>query len=260
MHETTLGAYLQRLRKLKLEGPEGERRPWSQSRLAKESGLSLAYIKKVEQSKVHSSDRALNKIADALELDSAQRHYIHNLTHHAVSRRPGPSQEPALVGIGFGERQYLDSLDPAAAAILDPHWNVLYSNSAYSRIFPGLVDDGNVLTWFFLRQESKVVMVEWETEAHLTVRWWKHLMTANQLGSNADDLYEKCMLSPDFERMWNEPDVAVARPSAQKILRSIDDGTLSVYNTRLWAPTDPNVAHTFYLATRMGSEDRAIWY
>jgi hypothetical protein len=110
-------------------------------------------------------------------------------------------------------------LEPHLVAYLDERWNVLHANDAYAKAQPGLLDDGNVLIWYFRNPHSREVMMDWLGEARHLVAWFRAQMARYQSPAWAMDLLVQLGKDPDFGRMWRTEDVEFGRPSPYMRLR-----------------------------------------
>lgn len=250
----TLAAFVRRARDNYRPDSTAPTQRLSRTKLAADAGLSQGYIIKIEQGLTRRpSDAALSKIAGALRLNPAQRDHLFALAHMEpnipgddLSALAGSERIEHVTKVTSEDRNFLDSLNPNLAAYVDVYWNVLYGNKAYFDAFPGLEEHENVLTWFFHCPDARLVMVEWEAEAQLTVDWFRSFMAAYPNDAACKAVFESCDSSPDFVRMWNAHNVIDNRAHPEKIMRDKSTGNIYALTVRLWRPPSSTERHTLY--------------
>ncbi|MEV1296157.1 helix-turn-helix domain-containing protein [Pseudonocardia sp. NPDC049635] len=244
------------LRQLRERAPSGHRRGGGMSRaeLATLAGRGISYITKLEQGEAHSpSFELVESLADALEVTDAERQHLHDLRTHRRDTccEPRPSAET----ITPANKAYVDNLVPALSSFVDDAWNVLYPNSAYTRVYRHIDDPtiSNVLLWFFFVPESRHIMVEWEREAQLTVAWLRGLMVGNHLnGVDRTDLIQRLSRSSEFRRMWTEGGVALGRHKEEMLVRDLDRGTVLHLRAQVLKWPNPASSLQLYLGVDVG--------
>ncbi|MEV0245435.1 helix-turn-helix domain-containing protein [Nocardia sp. NPDC050712] len=237
------------LRKLRDE------RHMSREKLAFAAGVSASYITHLEGGDREHPTRA---VVDALigyldgirPLLPVERRHLYDLA--GLVEDAFPSVEKLRSDIGADMRHGLLVHRPNAASYIDTRWNVLSCNDVYADMFPGLVEDVNVLRWFFGNEMSKRVMVEWEREAGLTVNWLRGLI--GQTGDTAwsTSLLEELGGYADFRSMWAAGGTAYGRETPDMQLRNPNTGEtykLSVQMFRVDSTNHPNRMQ-FFLGVR----------
>lgn len=202
-------------------------RGYSREELSGLTHHSASYLAQLETGQKQSPTTDwCDAFARALELTDTETQHLHNL---AAPPHPGPHllNPPPIEAyrelVDEDMRTAAQALEPHLVAYLDERWHVLYANDAYSNAYPGLIDDGNVLIWFFCNPLSRQIMVEWEPEARLTVAWFRALMARYQSPAWAMELLEQLGQDPDFVRMWQTEDVEFGRPTPHMHLRDQAD-------------------------------------
>jgi transcriptional regulator with XRE-family HTH domain len=225
----------------------------SRTEVASRAGIAFSYLTKLEQGAAsHPSPEVVNNLADALQANDVERRHLHDLV--AYDRESVLSPFEVYSPIVTDEMQiYIDHTVPHLAGLVDDAWNVLYANSEYARIYRHLDDAavGNVLVWFFHVPEARAIMVDWETEARLTVAWLRALMARRPRSALFVQLLERLASSRDFERMWHSQEVLMGRPSAYMYVHDLDhnEGIRLIAQVHAWP--DPTVALQMYLGVRL---------
>lgn len=192
----TFGGLLRRLR---------DERRISREKLAFAAGVSSSYITHLEGG---DRDHPTRAVVDALiryldrisPLGDAERRHLFDLAGLAEDRFPGVEELRGQISDDM--RNGLVVHEPNAACYLDTRWNILSCNDSYASAFSGLVDDGNMLRWFFGNELSTRVMVEWEREAAMTVDWLRGLIGQSGDTEWAAELLAELGEYPEFRRMW----------------------------------------------------------
>jgi len=148
-------------------------------------------------------------------LADAERRHLFDLAGLSVDAFPAVPELRAEIGAEM--RNGLRLHEPNPASYLDTRWNILSCNDAYAATFPGLVDDINVLRWFFGNELSKQVMVEWEREAALTVDWLRGLIGQSGDTGWSTEFLDELGAYPDFRRMWNGGGTTYGRTRPMRI-------------------------------------------
>lgn len=208
----------------------------TQSDLARSTGYSNTYVSHIEQGhQKHPSKDVLDQLAKALQLNPTDTRHLYRLA----------GLSPALPRTRTGsitqdDIDYVDMLSPHLAAILDSKWNVLHANTDYYRIYRGLETVGNVLYWFFLVPDSHRIMLEWESEARLTIGWLRHLMVLYP--GEYDEVLSKCSSSEQFRTFWGDQEVFEGRQSSQMLVRDLDHDMDRTLTAQVWPdPTRLNL-------------------
>ncbi|MFQ6391815.1 helix-turn-helix transcriptional regulator [Nocardia sp. KC 131] len=192
----TFGGLLRRLR---------DDRRISREKLAFAAGVSSSYITHLESG---DRDRPTKAVVTSLiayldrigRLADAERRHLFDLA--GLTEETFPAVPQLRAEIGADMRNGLRLHEPNAASYLDTRWNILFCNDAYAATFPGLVEDVNVLRWFFGNELSKRVMVDWEREAALTVDWLRGLIGQSGDTAWSAELLEELGGYPEFRTMW----------------------------------------------------------
>ena len=193
--------------------------------VAELAGLSTTWYTWIEQGRdVSVSPIALARLAQALRLDRAQRHYLFEL---AGKRDP----DPGASGIDEFPAPVVAAVSAIAAPayILDRSWNARAWNSAAQRLFVGWLDlprDRNLLKFIFLHPGARVLISDWERRARRVVAEFRAHCGAHLGDDGLHGLIDELRrLSPDFAAMWERHGV-LGREGGERTFNHPEDGFL----------------------------------
>jgi transcriptional regulator with XRE-family HTH domain len=111
-------------------GGQGRRRARGLRReeLAELAGVSVDYIKRLEQGRGHPSAGVVNSLARALRLDRADYEHLCAVTGHAAADGRVPRQ------VGPGPERLLERLDGVPVCLCDAAWTVLAWNPSWEAL------------------------------------------------------------------------------------------------------------------------------
>lgn len=183
--------------------------------LADLAGVGLTWYTWLEQGRdIQVSPQVLAAIARALQLEPAERAHLFRLAGQAP-----PAPDPATA-ISPRLQRVLDAWDPFPAHVTGRRRDVLAWNRASEAIngWSRLPDDRRSLVWFmFMVPEARQLLVEWETEAPLTVAALRaeagRELSAPDYQDLIADLLEN---SPDFAALWARQDVRGRREGLKR--------------------------------------------
>lgn len=234
--------------------PEPARRPaLSRTKLAAAAGVSEGYLIKLEQGvSDNPSADLIDRLALALGASDLEHQHLRDL---AAPPLMSPHDPVERVTITADHREYVDNLCPNLAGYVDETWNVLYANDEYARIYRNIVECGNVLMWFFGEPQSRRIMIEWETEARLTVAWLRSHMARRRGNAAFTAILEQLARYPDFVRMWQQQEIRAGRHTPYMRVRDLDRGEDLTLMAQVFPTPDPQEALQLYLGVRVPSPD-----
>ena len=200
--------------------------------LADAAGLGVTWITWLEQGRdVRASAAALSRLADALQLSTAERASLFDLADSRDPRAEAPDDtlSPALLA--------LPGLMGAPAYLLDHTWTARAWNDAAAALFAGWLDadatDRNLLRYVFLHPAARMLIVDWETRARRLAAEFRadfHRRPADaEMGALVDGL---CRDSALFEDCWRRQDV-LQREGGERRFRHPARGELGFVQTTL---------------------------
>jgi len=224
----------------------------SRDQLAAESGVSTGYVIKLEQGRSERpSATIVERLADALHTSPVERQHLHDLAAATTVAEPDSSEgevrSPEITPVML---ETVDRLVPQLAGYVDQAWNVLYANAEYARIYRHITEVQNVLVWFFAVPESRAIMVEWETEARLTVAWLRGLMARRPADPMFAAVLRRLAGFADFRRMWEQREILMGRHTPYMLIRDLDCGEQISLLAQVYPWPDPTQALQLYLGTR----------
>ncbi|MFC1473138.1 helix-turn-helix domain-containing protein [Rhodococcus sp. D-46] len=247
----SLGDYIRGLRERGTEVGGGMTRQM----LATAMHTSVAYVAKLEAGRAKSpSVSVLQAISETFELTPHEVRHLYNLARQTPTER---ESEPVTDGVGtqifeLRERRALDALNPHPASYLDERWNLIACNSAYDELFPGLVENGNVLRWFFFGDQSRSIMVDWTDEAKLTVAWFRALMGRYYYADWAQSLLSELNEVPIFREFWSLGEVSFGRDNPLMKVRHPETREVTTLHVRVYTHIDGyGGAGQFYLGVKL---------
>ena len=228
----------------------------TRQQLASGSFASMSYIAQLESgSKDGPSPEFLEATATALTLGSADQRHLFNLARQTPTEREVTTTPWTIADyrtlITPDMKTAIAALNPHLVAYLDERWNVIDCNSAYDKAFPGLVDEGNVLRWFFSTPASMKVMVEWEAEAALTVSWFRALMGRYYNPDWAVETLEELSEFPRFRELWSREEVRFGRHQPFMHLRDAETGERYSVHVQVHAEMRGKYPLQMYLGVRL---------
>jgi transcriptional regulator with XRE-family HTH domain len=212
----TLGSFL-RDRRAKLDPvvlgfPKGRRRTPGLRReeVAQRANISTTWYTCLEQGRggPPSAD-VLDRISRSLMLTKAQREHLFVLGLGATSEPRSATEAgvaPRLQGV-------LDALSPCPALIKNAAWDIVAWNDAAATLLvdgdPGQTTKPNLLRLMFSDSPVRTMQADWQSVARFIVGAFRADVTRAGLGSEmASQVEELCRISPEFEAIWNDHDVA----------------------------------------------------
>ena len=248
MRQRALGEFLRKHRET--VHPAGEGRPGARRRrtsgLRREEVAQLARISptwytRLEQGQeVRPSGAALGRIADVLQLASAERAYLFEVTQRVDPRDASSSlvSTPATKAI---ESCVLAISFPAL--VVDKYWTLLSWNTAFADLFAIWLESSerNVLRYMFLDPGVRTLMNDWEFRArrlvaHFRVEYGKYIDDPKMF-----DLVQGLREASDhFRQYWEEQQVLTWEGN-EKTFNHPQRGWLTFFQVTFLAAPDPTL-------------------
>jgi len=217
--------------------------------VAQRCGLSATWYTWIEQGRdVSVSPTALARLADALQLDRAERAYLFEL---AAKRDPDhqPHDIPSLPSA------VLDCVETIAspAYILDRHWNARGWNAQAERLFVGWLDQPgarNLLRFIFLEAASRSLVCAWEERARRVAAEFRAACSLHLHEPALRRLIEELRCgSPQFARFWDEQGV-LGREGGERTFKHPTDGLLAYQQVTFCLASHPDFKLTILIEGR----------
>ena len=198
--------------------PRGRRRRTPGLRreeVAAAAGVSAEWYTWLEQARqVQPSAQVLTRIGAALRLEPNETRHLLTLGGYAV---PASGADlPRSGSVSLRLQRLIDQMDYGPAWVFGERWDIVAWNRAASVIHGDLAGlqgiERNALYQLFLGDRMRAMLVDWETHGRMCVAKLR-----GTYASRVDDPWFNELVtllrgrSADFERWWNENDVATAQ-------------------------------------------------
>jgi len=235
------------------------------------AGVSVDYYTRLERGNLGGvSESVLEALADALQLDEAERVHLFDLSRAAnasgaarsrARRAPAPSLRPSV-------QRILDALDGAPAFVRNGRLDVLGANAMGRALYAPLYDSPerianrpvNTARFQFLDPEAAGRF--WGDKAprlaHDAVAILRAEAGRNPYDRNLTDLVgELSTRSEDFRRLWASHDVRLHR-TGTKVFHHPAVGMLELGYEALMLPADPGLQLNVYTAVPGSPSDDGL--
>ncbi|TXS35512.1 helix-turn-helix domain-containing protein [Streptomyces sp. uw30] len=230
--------------------------------LAALAGVSVDYYTRLEQGRpITPSQSVLDALANALQLDPAERSYL-----HAVARQPGAGRRRtprAAQKVRPGVHTLLARLGDTPAFVLGRRTQILASNRMARALLTDFdampVRDRNVTRWLILDEAARSLFADgWQRIASefvgtLRMDAARHPDDA----ATAELVGELSMRSEHFRRWWAAQKVVV-HGHGTKALHHPIVGDLTLHTEALTFPGDPDQTLYTFLADPGSPTDEAL--
>lgn len=215
------------------------------------AGVSIDYYTQLERGKLTGvSDSVLDAVAQALQLDEAEREHLFDLARTAnaaprTRRRPAQQVRPGL-------RHLLDAMTEAPAFVRNGRLDILAANrlarALYSPAFDGPDRPVNLARFAFLHPGAMDLYPEWEEAANTTVALLRTEAGRDPYDKGLSDLIGQLSTrSEDFRARWAAHNVRLHRTGAKHFRHPIV-GELSLNFEAMELSADQGLTLTAYSA------------
>ncbi|HEX7735034.1 MAG TPA: helix-turn-helix transcriptional regulator [Ktedonobacteraceae bacterium] len=216
--------------------------------LAQLVGVGVSWYTWFEQGRdIHVSTQVLERLADVLQLDEAERGHLFTLARGPL---PLPEQQESVSG-NAAYQAILDALGICPAYLVDHRLNVMAWNDSACRVigdFPNRSERERNLAWAtFVLPSSRQRFVNWERAARHCIAMLR--AKSDQYAGDSEfaalvaDLQQT---SPEFRAWWPRHDILLTCDSSGTIMHPLV-GQLALRQTILAMPERPGwqmVVHT----------------
>lgn len=150
------------------------------------------------------SRQVIESLARVLRMTPAEREHLFTVAGLAL-----PAQTGGPPDVDDGLRRLVEALDPNPALVVNPWWDLLAYNQAYSALHGGL--DGlppaerNVLWLFFTADPARYLIVNWLDEASQLVGQLRAHLAQHPGDPRGPELVATlAAASPKFDELWQE--------------------------------------------------------
>ena len=224
--------------------------------LAQLSGISVTWYTWLEQGRrISVSRQVIESLARVLRMAPAEREHLFTVAGLAL---PAQTADPPQVDDTL--RRLVEALDPNPAFVVNPWWDLLAYNDAYSFLHGGLdgrpAAERNVLWLFFAADPARYLFVNWPDEARQLVGQLRaHLAQYPGDPRGPELIATLAAASPTFAELWQEHGTARFR-SYRKGYQHPVAGLLSLDYIKLIAASDDHQQLTVMLPADQVTADK----
>jgi transcriptional regulator with XRE-family HTH domain len=214
------------------------------------AGVSVDYYTRLERGNLGGvSEAVLEALAQALQLDEAERGHLFDLAR-AASTTARPRRRPAQQRVRPGVQRILDAITDAPADVRNGRRDILAANrlgfALYSELFIDPVRPANVARFVFLSPRAREFFVDWEGAANDIVANLRTEAGRNPYDRGLQDLVgELSTRSEAFRTRWAAHNVR-QHQTGRKQLHHPVVGDLEVTYEVLALPADPGLSLVVY--------------
>lgn len=203
------------------------------------AGLSSDYYVRLERGNLTGvSESVLEAIANALQLDEAERAHLHDLARAAGARPKARRRAPARVPTSV--QVMLDAMTGAPAVVRNDRLDIVATNALgralYAPLFTGPAHDerrpANHARFAFLDPAARDFWVNWERAANDTVGVLRGLAGRDPYDMDVHDLVgELSTRSEEFRDRWARHDVHLHRGGVKQVNHPVVGRLDLIYDT-----------------------------
>ena len=214
------------------------------------AGVSVDYYTRLERGNLGGvSEAVLEALAQALQLDEAERGHLFDLAR-AANTTGRPRRRPAQQRVRPGVQRILDVITDAPADVRNGRRDILAANrlgyALYSELFIDPVRPANVARFVFLSPRAREFFVDWEGAANDLVANLRTEAGRNPYDRGLQDLVgELSTRSEAFRTRWAAHNVR-QHQTGRKQLRHPVVGDLELTYEVLALPADPGLSLVVY--------------
>lgn len=186
------------------------------------AGISPALIQKIEQGSRTPTLEALTALFDALEVPALFRDHLVALS--LSDRYDNPATDTAG-DIPTADLVLLNALSYPASLQRYSTYDILATNSAWERYFPGLSPGTTLLEWMLLDPRARTSMLDWRKQVHLCVYGFRVMSPGVAPQHRIDKLVAACSQAEEWAEFWTtEPDAPTHLDRPVQRIRHPDTG------------------------------------
>jgi hypothetical protein len=213
------------------------------------AGVSVDYYTRLERGNLGGvSEAVLDALAQALQLDEAERGYLFDLARAATTSAP-TRRRPAPQRVRPGIQRILDAMD-VPADVRNGRGDILAANrlgsALYSELYLDPVRPANVARFVFLSPRAREFFPDWESTANDLVASLRTAAGRNPHDRALQDLVgELSTRSQEFRSRWAAHNVR-RHQTGRKRLHHPVVGDLELTYEVLALPADPGLSLVVY--------------
>jgi transcriptional regulator with XRE-family HTH domain len=214
------------------------------------AGVSVDYYTRLERGNLGGvSEAVLDALAQALQLDEAERGHLFDLAR-AANTTARPRRRPAQQRIRPGIQRILDAMTNAPADLRNGRGDILAANrlgyALYSELYIDPVRPANVARFLFLSPRAQEFFPDWESTANDLVANLRTAAGRNPHDRGLQDLVgELSTRSQEFRSRWAAHNVRLHQTGRKRLHHPVV-GDLELTYEVLALPADPGLALVVY--------------
>ena len=182
------------------------------------AGVSVEYYVRLERGNLGGvSESVLDALANALQLDEAERSHLHDLARAASLRRP---RSAPRARVRPAVQWLLDSMDGTAAYVRNARTDLLATNALGRALYAPVYEmpgRPNVARFAFLDPRAQEFFVEWEKVTAEVAALLRTLAGENPYDHGLTELVGELSTRSDyFRRLWANHDVRLHRTGVKR--------------------------------------------
>jgi hypothetical protein len=216
------------------------------------AGVSVDYYTRLERGNLSGvSESVLHSVAQALQLDDAEREHLFDLARVA-NATPRTRRRRTVAGVRPSVQRVLDAMSGAPAWVHNDRLDFLAANrlgySLYSEFFTDPVRPANSARFMFLNPRSRAFYPEWEQIADNTVAILRGAGGRDPFDDKLTKLVgELSTRSEDFRIRWAAHNVRLHRTGVKNLHHPVV-GNLELTYEGMELPADPGLMLFAYTA------------
>jgi hypothetical protein len=214
------------------------------------AGVSVEYYVRLERGNLAGvSETVLEAVANALQLDEAERAHLHDLAHTASTR--APARRTARATVRPPVQWLLDSMDGTAAYVRNARTDLLAANTLGQALYAPVFDmpgRPNVARFVFLDPVAQEFFTEWPKVAGEAAALLRTLAGENPYDAGLAQLVgELSTRSELFAGLWAAHDVRQHRTGIKRFHHPVA-GELTLNYESMELSADPGLRLNAYVA------------
>jgi transcriptional regulator with XRE-family HTH domain len=214
------------------------------------AGVSVDYYTRLERGNLGGvSEAVLDALAQALQLDEAERGHLFDLAR-AANTSTRPRRRPGAQRVRPGVQRILDAITDTPADLRNGRRDILAANrlgyALYSELYIDPVRPANVARFVFLSPRARVFFPDWESTANDLVANLRTEAGRNPHDRGLQDLVgELSTRSQEFRSRWAAHNVRLHQTGRKRLHHPVV-GDLELTYEVLALPADPGLSLVVY--------------
>ncbi|MEU0544700.1 helix-turn-helix domain-containing protein [Nocardia sp. NPDC005978] len=213
----------------------------TRSELARIAGVSEGLIQKLEQGTRPPTHTTLSALFEALNVPQMYRDYANTVLQPELTTIAIEQSAP-----NAAEMRFLNGLPAPSCYLTALALDLLAANEPFRQTFPGLEPGMNIIAYTLLDPRARVVLHNWEREAHILVQSFRHMAPGVTDPARIEEIKRECARSPDFERLWNTDIPPAEFDWRPMLIRPLEGGDWRAVHVRIWVGEEPHRGRWVY--------------